>query len=77
MTDTQTEFCDAKSDELNLSGMAYIRKLIDEEIKREKELSQGKSLETTSELGQVLSRPKVLSGLYTAEQVALLIKALK
>lgn len=77
MTNTQAEFCDSKSDELNLSFMAYIRKLIDEEIRRDKELSQGNSSETTSGLGQVLSCPKVLEGLYTAEQVALLLKAMK
>jgi hypothetical protein len=70
--DTQADFCDSKSDELGLSFMAYIRKLVNEEMARDKELSQPSEQGNTSISGQNRTSP---DGLLTAEQVAQVIGA--
>lgn len=72
-TDTQADFLDARADEKKMSFMAYVRKLVDEDMKQ---LSQQKNDISTSNVGTNGSRPKVLdTGLYTAEQVAELLMA--
>lgn len=73
LTDTQADHLDSRADEKKMSFMAYVRKLVDEDMKQ---LSQQKIDNSTSNVGTNSSRPKVLeTGLYTAEQVAELLKA--
>lgn len=73
-TDTQADFLDSLSAELNVSFMAVVRKLVDEKMKQ---LSANESAKTTSTMGTNSARPKVLApGLFTAESVAQLLNAM-
>jgi hypothetical protein len=74
LTDTQSDWCDAKADELGISLMALIRKLITEEMQHEKSVSQNKPTDTTANSG---TKSTHSNGLYTAEQVALLLDAVR
>jgi hypothetical protein len=72
LTDSQADWCDGKSDELGISFMALIRKLINEKMKLEKEVSPNRNTDTTA----ILEKSRAPSnGLYTAEQVAALLSA--
>lgn len=70
ITDSQSDFADKRADELKLSFMAYIRKLIDDDMKQ---LSQQKDGLNTAKPVTNQAQPY---GLYTADQVAQLINAI-
>ena len=70
LTDSQADFLDSKADEKKCSFMAYVRKLIDDDMKQ---LSPNDDTNNTSKQGQNWTQP---TGLYTAEQVAQLISAM-
>jgi len=73
-TDSQADSIDLEADRLKTSFMAIVRKAVDEYMER---VSQQKQDNSTSKVGTNGSRPKVLdTGLYTADQVAELLKAL-
>lgn len=73
-TDSQADFLDSQADELKISFMAYVRKLVDDDMKR---FSTNVEISTTSNVGTNGTRPKEpQTGLFTAEAVALLLNAM-
>ncbi len=72
-TNTQSEWIDSRADELNMSVMAYIRKLVDDDMER---VSQIIGIQNTANSATKGIRPKELQGLFTAESVALLLNAM-
>ena len=72
-TDSQADFLDSQADELNMSVMAYVRKLVDDDMKRVSQISDTRNTDNLATNG---IRPKELQGLFTAESVALLLNAM-
>ena len=73
-TDTQSDWLDSQADELNMSVMAYVRKLVDDDMKRLSPIGDAQNTDNSVTKG---IRPKELqAGLFTAESVALLLNAM-
>jgi hypothetical protein len=73
-TDSQADWLDSQADELKISFMAYVRKLVDDDMER---LSLNSDALNTSNSGTNGTRSKVLpAGLFTAEAVAQLLNAM-
>lgn len=72
-TDSQADWLDSQADELKISFMAYVRRLVDQDMEQ---VSQNGDAQNTSKSGDNRARPNGLcQGLFTAEQVAQLINS--
>jgi hypothetical protein len=70
-TASQSDWLDAQADEQKMSVMALVRKAVDEYMKQ---LSSIGDIQTTANVGTNRTHS---NGLYTAEQVALLLDAVR
>jgi hypothetical protein len=75
LNDELSDFADLVCEKRNMSFSRFIRLLIEEYMRRcEKELSDKKQVDTSPKKATTQDQP---NGLYTAEQVALLITAVR